>query len=230
VRVSRILIVEDDAKTSAAIELYLRDAGYETAVAANGRRAVELARAKKPDLVVLDRMLPELDGMEVCRVLRAESAVPIIMVTARATLDDRLEGLDQGADDYVTKPFSPRELVSRVRAVLRRAEPREESDGESQLVRAGSLEVDPLRHEVRVAGAGIFVTAAELRILLALARAPGRTFTREELVRRAFGDSHEALDRTIDVHIRNIRRKIEDDPSQPRRIVTVFGVGYKLAD
>jgi len=225
---SRILIVEDDAKTSAAIELYLRDAGYETAVAANGRRAVELARARKPDLVVLDRMLPELDGMDVCRALRAESAVPIIMVTARATLEDRLEGLDHGADDYVTKPFSPRELVSRVRAVLRRAEPREEA--EAALLVVGDLEIDPARHEVRAGGADVFVTAAELRILLALARSPGRTFTREELVRRAFGDDHEALDRTIDVHIKNIRRKIEADPSQPRRIVTVFGVGYKLAD
>ena len=221
----RVLVVEDDPKTSASIELYLRHAGFTSYAAATGDAGLEAARRVRPDLVVLDRMLPGMDGLELCRTLRAESNVPILMLTARSTLDDKVEGLDSGADDYLTKPFSPRELVARVEAILRRFEQSEEP---RTPVVAGDVQIDRERHELRVGGRAVAVTAAELRILTILARAPGRVFTREELVRHAFGHDHEALDRTIDVHIKNLRRKIESDPSRPSRIVTVFGVGYKL--
>jgi DNA-binding response OmpR family regulator len=219
VRARRILIVEDDRKTSASIEMYLRHEGYKTDVAYTGDEGLARARQQSPDLVILDLMLPGRNGLEVCAALRAESKLPIIMLTARSTEDDKLTGLESGADDYVTKPFSPRELVARVRAVLRRAEPALEEHVEPLV--AGDLVLDRTAHEVIVRGRHVELTAAEFRLLETLMRSPGRVFTRDELVEGG-------LDRTVDVHIKNLRRKLELDRANPARIVTVFGVGYKF--
>jgi DNA-binding response OmpR family regulator len=215
----RILLVEDDPKTREMVALYLQREGHEVVTAEDGVRALEAVREHEPHLVVLDLMLPRMDGLAVCRALH--DAVPrpgIIMVTARTTEDDKLTGLDLGADDYVTKPFSPRELMARVRAVLRRA-------SEEDVVSAGEIVVDRGRREVRVGDAEVAITPTEYRLLDALVRAPGRTFTRQELVERAFGDDYEGLDRTVDVHVMNLRRKLGD---AGKAIATVFGVGYKL--
>jgi DNA-binding response OmpR family regulator len=217
-RPRRILIIEDDAKTAASIEMYLRHDGYAAEVARSGDDGLARAKREPPDLVVLDLMLPGLNGFEVCRALRAGSAVPIIMLTARSTEDDKLKGLELGADDYVTKPFSPRELVARVSAVLRRSDAPERRAARED----GDLLLDPDSREVRLRGELVALTVAEFRILETLLRAPNRVFTRDELMH---GD--DALDRTVDVHIKNLRRKIEDDRARPTRIVTVFGVGYK---
>jgi len=225
VHAPRILVVEDDKKTSASIEMYLRHEGYETDIALTGDDGLARATRSRPDLVILDLMLPGMNGLEICRALRSQSAVPIIMLTARSTEDDLLRGLDLGADDYVTKPFSPRELMARVRAVLRRKEP---ADGPQKKIVAGDLVLDPSSHEAVVRGQAVVLTASEFRILETLARAPGRVYNREELMQRSFGDSYDGMDRTIDVHIKNIRRKIESDRNKPAHIVTVFGVGYKF--
>jgi DNA-binding response OmpR family regulator len=215
---SRILVVEDDPRTSASVALYLRHAGYDVDVAASGPEALERAAATAPDLLVLDVMLPGLDGIDVCRALRARSNVAIIMLTARTVEEDRLRGLEAGADDYVTKPFSPRELVARVGAVLRRAKP------SRQPLRIGDVEIDPELREVRRGGR----TVTEFKLLDVLISVPGRAFTREELAERAFGHDHDALERTIDAHIMNLRRKLERDRARPSVIVTVFGTGYRL--
>jgi two-component system alkaline phosphatase synthesis response regulator PhoP len=214
----RILLVEDDPKTRETLVLYLQREGYEVATAADGVEALERARTWEPHLVVLDLMLPRLDGLAVCRELR-ETGMPIVMVTARSTEEDKLTGLDLGADDYVTKPFSPRELMARVRAVLRRV-------AEEDVIEAGELTVDRGAREVRVGGTVVTVTPTEYRLLDTLARAGGRTFTRQELVERALGEEYDGLDRTVDVHIMNLRRKLGE---AGKAIVTVFGVGYKFA-
>jgi DNA-binding response OmpR family regulator len=223
---ARILVAEDDHKQADLIRRYLERDGYSVAVVHDGRSAIEQARQRRPDLLVLDIMMPRVDGLDVCRVLRAESDLPIVMLTARSTEDDLLLGLDLGADDYVTKPYSPRELVARVRTVLRRSK----RAVEERPYRVGELEVDPVRHEVRVAGAAIECTPAEFRILARLAAEPGRAFTRQQLLTEAFGFGHYALDRTVDVHVMNLRRKVELEPSRPRYLLTVYGVGYKLAE
>jgi DNA-binding response OmpR family regulator len=216
----RILLVEDDPKTRGTVALYLQREGYDVATAENGVQALEIARERDPHLVVLDLMLPRMDGLEVCRTLRARANHPaIIMVTARSTEDDKLTGLDLGADDYVTKPFSPRELMARVRAVLRRA-------AEDDLVEVAGITIDRMRRQVRIAGAEVPVTPTEYRLLDVLARAPGRTFTRQELVERALGEEYEGLDRTVDVHVMNLRKKLGD---AGKAVVTVFGAGYKFA-
>jgi DNA-binding response OmpR family regulator len=221
-RARRILIVEDDAKTAASVDMYLRHDGFRTDVARSGPEALDKAKAGKPDLIILDLMLPGLGGLDVCRTLRAGSAVPIIMLTARSTEHDKLLGLELGADDYVTKPFSPRELVARVRVVLRRLELPDDK------IVAGDLVLDPAARELVVRGEPVALTAAEFRLVETLMRAPGRVFTRDELMQRALGESYDRLDRTIDVHIKNVRKKIEVDRANPRRIVTVFGLGYKF--
>jgi DNA-binding response OmpR family regulator len=226
----KILVVEDDAKTGELIKLYLERDGYRVLAAQDGQRALELARHKRPDLIVLDLMLPEVDGLDVCRILRAESRVPIIMLTARTTEDDKLLGLDLGADDYVTKPFSPRELVARVRAVLRRSAAKGEEEHAPSQVRSGDLLVDFVRYEVRMRGIPINLTPKEFKLLETLAREPGRAFSRIDLLERVFGFDYEGLERTVDVHIMNLRKKIEPDPAQPSYIQTVFGVGYKFAE
>jgi len=222
-----VLVVEDDANTAALVRMYLEREGYPVLVAGDGRQAIDLARRKPFGVIVLDVMLPEVDGFDVCRVLRAESDVPIVMVTARATEADTLLALDLGADDYVTKPFRPSELVARVRAVLRRRTPAEPQD---DLLRFGDLQIDARRHEVRLRGNDAGVTRRELQLLLTLAREPGRAFSRMQLLDRAFGVTYEGLERTIDSHIRNLRRKIEDDPESPRYIETVYGVGYRFVE
>ena len=194
--------------------------------AANGVDALEQAAAHRPSLIVLDLMLPGADGLEVCRTVRATTNVPIIMLTARSTEEDKLRGLDSGADDYVTKPFSPRELVARVGAVLRRAEP------PRGVINAGpehEIEIDLGLRLVKRRGRVVSLTATEFRLLEALDSLPGRAFTRAELAQRAFGHGYEALERTIDVHVMNLRRKIEPERGQQSYIVTVFGVGYKFS-
>ena len=215
----RILLVEDDPKTRSTVALYLQREGYDVATAEDGVTALELAREHDPHLVVLDLMLPRMDGLEVCRALRESGHPAIIMVTARSTEDDKLTGLDLGADDYVTKPFSPRELMARVRAVLRRA-------AEDDVLEIAGITLDRTQREVRIGETPVALTPTEYRLLDALARAPGRTFTRQELVERALGEEYEGLDRTVDVHVMNLRKKLGD---AGKAIVTVFGVGYRMA-
>jgi len=217
----RILVVEDEPKTRATLVLYLEHAGFEVVEAATGPEALE---AERPDLVVLDRMLPGLDGLEVCRRLREDGPVPVIFLTARSTEEDRLEGLDLGADDYVVKPFSPRELVARVRAVLRRSP----SAGLPEPLTVGDLTLDPSRRLALLPGREARLTAREFRLLEVLAKAAGHVLSREDLVTRAFGDAFDGYDRTVDAHVANLRRKIEDDPAAPTRVITVFGAGYRL--
>jgi len=224
----KILVVDDDRKTVELIRLYLEKDGYRVLVAHDGGQALDLARQKAPDLVVLDLMLPAVDGLDVCRLLRAEGKLPIIMLTARSTEEDKLRGLDLGADDYLTKPFSPRELVARVRAVLRRVG-EAESDKPAE-ARFGDLVVHFTRHEVRLRGAVVHLTPKEFKLLETLARQPGRAFSRLELLEKVFGLDYEGLERTVDVHILNLRKKIEPDPARPAYIQTVFGLGYKLVE
>jgi DNA-binding response OmpR family regulator len=219
----RVLVVDDEKKIVESCRLYLEHAGYEVVCAYNGEQALAEASDSRPDLVVLDLMLPRVDGLEVCRRLRAGSQVPILMLTARSTEEDKLLGLGLGADDYLVKPFSPRELVARVRAILRRAPPA------GAVLRFGALEIDPERHEVSRGGEPVTLTPREFDLLAALARAPGRAFTRARLVAAAFGEDSEVLERTVDAHVMNLRRKIEDDPAAPRLVVTVPGVGYRFA-
>jgi DNA-binding response OmpR family regulator len=221
-----ILVVDDDRKTVDLVRLYLERAGYDVQVGYDGRQALELARSDPPDLVILDLMLPNVDGLDVCHVLRQQSEqLPIIMLTARTTEADKLDGLETGADDYITKPFSPAELVARVKAVLRRSE----SARQSQLAQFGELTVDHGRHEARLHAQVVPLTRREFRLLQVLARAGGRPVTRQELVERAFGFDYEGLERTVDTHVANLRKKIEADPKRPIFVLTVPGVGYKLA-
>ncbi len=219
----RILVVDDEKKIVESCRLYLEHAGFEVVCAYNGEQALDEARESRPDLVVLDLMLPRVDGLEVCRRLRADSQVPILMLSALSTEADKLAGLNLGADDYLTKPFSPRELVARVRAILRRAPPA------GAPLRFGLLEIDGERHEVRRRGEPVPLTPREFDLLAALARAPGRAFTRARLVEVAFGADSDVLERTVDAHVMNLRRKLEADPAVPRFVVTVPGVGYRFA-
>lgn len=221
-----ILVVDDDRKTVELICMYLEKDGYLVLPAYDGRQALYLARNKQPGLIILDLMLPRVDGLDVCRILRAESKVPIIMLTAKSTEDDKLVGLDLGADDYVTKPFSPRELVARVRAVLRRASAQEDS-GPAE-IRYGELVVDFVRHEARVQEESVHLTPKEFSILETLIKQPGRVFSRLELLEHAFGFDYGGFERTVDVHVMNLRKKIEPDPSQPKFIQTIYGLGYKF--
>ncbi len=223
-----ILVVDDDRKTVDLIRLYLEKDGYRVLVAYDGRSAIDIARDRRPGLIILDLMLPKVDGLDVCRELRAETNVPIIMLTAKTTEDDKLAGLDLGADDYVTKPFSPRELVARVRAVLRRGMAEEKSGPEQILY--GDLKVDFVRHEARVGGAPVRLTPKEFTLLEIMIKQPGRVFSRLELLELAFGFDYQGFERTVDVHVMNLRKKIESDPTQPRYVQTVYGVGYKFED
>ncbi|HKI05870.1 MAG TPA: response regulator transcription factor [Thermoanaerobaculia bacterium] len=226
-----ILIVDDEPQIAEIARDYLRLAGFDVIVAGDGVRALEAARGRRPDLrpdlIVLDLGLPSLDGLEVARTLRKESDVPIIMLTARVTEDDRLQGLEIGADDYITKPFSPRELVARVRAVLRRSE-RRHVDGD--LLRVSDLVVDVARLSVHRGDEPIDLTPTEFQILATLARHPGRVFTRAQLLDAARGTDAEAYERAVDSHVKNIRRKLERDPHAPQYLETVYGIGYKLVE
>jgi DNA-binding response OmpR family regulator len=221
----RILLVEDEAKTAETVRLYLERAGYEVVHAADGRSALAEARSSDYALVVLDLMLPEVDGLTVCRRLRAETAARIILLTARTTEDDRVRGLELGADDYVTKPFSPRELVARVRAVLRRGGA---PDSKPSLRLPGELEIDRVGRRVRIAGRDVPLTATEFDLLRTLAESPKRVFRRSELIDRVLGDGWEGSERTIDAHVAHLRRKLETGGG-PRGVDTVFGVGYRLS-
>lgn len=223
-----VLVVDDDKKTVDLVRAYLERDGYRALCAYDGQAALELAQAQPPDLIVLDLMLPWLGGLDVCQALRARSDVPIIMLTARVAEADKLIGLEAGADDYLTKPFSPRELLARVRAVLRRCGAWSAGDDSPAEIRAGDLLIDTARHEVRLRGQPVPLTPKEFRLLSALARAPGRAFTRAELLARAFGADYDGLDRTVDVHLMNLRRKIEPDPARPIYVQTVYGVGYRF--
>ncbi len=221
-----ILVIDDDIKTVELIRLYLEREKYRVLAAYDGEQALALARQKSPGLIILDWMLPKIDGLDVCRILRAESNVPIIMLTAKATEADTLLGLDLGADDYVTKPFSPRELVARVRVVLRRTNQQEDQPPEE--LRVGPLIIDFRSHEVWRYGELIDLTPKEFKLLETLAREPGRAFSRLELVQRVFGLDYEGFERTVDVHMMNLRKKIELHPNEPAYLQTVYGVGYKF--
>ena len=224
----QILLVEDDLKTVELIRLYLERDGYQVMIAHNGRDGLELARQKRPDLIVLDLMLPRVGGLDICRILRMEqSTVPIIMLTAKSTEDDILLGLDLGADDYITKPFSPRELVARVRTVLRRL-----SDAplpQKQALQFGDLVIDPVRHEASFCGSPLALTPKEFKLLETMGKEPGRAFTRLELLEQVFGFDYAGLERTVDAHIMNLRKKIESQPHALTYIQTVYGVGYRFA-
>jgi DNA-binding response OmpR family regulator len=224
---ARILVAEDDPKQATLIRIYLEREGHAVQVVADGCSALDRYRSRRPDLVVLDVMMPVVDGLDVCRILRAESDVPVLLLTARAAEDDVLLGLDVGADDYMTKPYSPRELVARVRALLRRAGV--VGTGMQAVLRVGDLEIDPGRFEVRVAGRTVTLTAKEFGILEVLAGEPGRVFTRAQIIDRAFGFDQLVLERTVDAHVMNLRRKIEPDAGEPRYVQTVFGRGYRVA-
>jgi len=224
VTAKRVLVVDDDVKTVELVKLYLNRDGYRVLTAYDGVEALRQAREGHPDLIVLDIMLPGIDGLEVCRTLRNESEVPIIMLTARTTDQDKLTGLGLGADDYMTKPFSPRELAARVRAVLRRL-PGERGPNE---IKYGKLTVNFLQHEAYVADEPLNLTLVEFKLLGVLIKEPGRVFSRAQLIEKALGYDFEGFDRTIDVHILNLRRKIEPDPKHPRYIKTIYGAGYKL--
>jgi DNA-binding response OmpR family regulator len=224
---SDVLVVDDDRKTVDLVRLYLERAGYTVRVAYDGRQGLQLALDQRPDLVVLDLMLPFLDGLDVCHALREHvGPLPVIMLTARTTEADKLAGLETGADDYVTKPFSPRELVARVKAVLRRASGDALARSESMF---GQLVVDHRRREARLDGRNVRLTPREFRVLETLAREPDRPFSRQGLVDRAFGLDYDGLERTVDAHVANLRRKIEPNPGRPIYVLTVPGVGYKLA-
>jgi len=221
-----VLVVDDDVKTVELVKLYLNRDGYRVLTAYDGTEALRLAREGHPDLIVLDLMLPGIDGLEICRTLRGESDVPIIMLTAKTTDQDKLIGLDLGADDYVTKPFSPRELAARVRVVLRRL-PGERGPDE---IKHGELTVNFLRHEASLADRPLKLTTVEFKLLGVLAKEPGRVFSRAQLIDEALGYDFEGFDRTIDVHILNLRRKLESDPSHPKYLKTVYGAGYRLSE
>jgi two-component system, OmpR family, alkaline phosphatase synthesis response regulator PhoP len=223
----RVLVVEDDVKTADIVKAYLEKDGYDVVTVHDGWDGLSAARHSSPDLIVLDLLLPGIGGLDICRTLRNESSVPIIMLTALTTEPDKLAGLDIGADDYVTKPFSPRELVTRVRAVLRRTA-EEKASRESAIVAYGDVSLDLEQCSVSVRGQEIYPTPTEFRLLAALVREPGRVFSRTQLVEKALGYDYDGLDRTVDVHILNLRRKIEQDPNHPEYIRTVYGMGYKF--
>jgi two-component system alkaline phosphatase synthesis response regulator PhoP len=222
-----ILVIDDEPKIVKQARDYLEKGGFRVVTAGDGKTALAVARHERPDLIVLDLNLPEMDGLDVCRALRRESDVPIIMLTARVEETDRLIGLELGADDYITKPFSPRELVARVRAVLRRVRGGVHQPG---LIRVGDLEIDLHGHRVARAGESIRLTRSEFNLLTVLAQHPGQTFTREQLLDRLHGVAYDGFDRSIDAHIKNLRRKLELDPAEPRYILTVYGIGYRFTD
>jgi two-component system, OmpR family, response regulator MtrA len=225
---AHVLVAEDDAMQAELIRRSLLAEGHTATVVHDGPAAVEAARRLGPDLVVLDLMLPVLDGYTVCRTLRRDDDIPVLMLTARAAEDDVLLGLEVGADDYMTKPYSPRELMARIRTVLRRSG-RAAGRREDPAVRAAGIVVDPVRHEVHCDGTPVECTPAEFQILLALAGEPERVFSRRQLLQCTRGFDRSSTERAVDVHIMNLRRKIEADPRRPARLLTVFGVGYKLS-
>ncbi|MBX5474848.1 MAG: response regulator transcription factor [Thermoleophilia bacterium] len=224
----RIVVIDDDPSVQEVVRAYLEKDGYHVFVAGTATEGLRLAERIKPGLVVLDLMLPDRSGEDVCREVRRRSDVPILMLTAKASEDERVTGLALGADDYLTKPFSPRELVARVRAILRRTLGGEQPLVEVISLDGGELEIDTVAHEVRKAGEPVELTPSEYKLLTTLARYPGRVYSRFELINHVQGYDYEGYERTIDAHVKNLRRKIEPDPKHPRYVETVFGVGYRL--
>jgi DNA-binding response OmpR family regulator len=225
----KIVVIDDEPSVQEVVRGYLEKDGYLVYVAGNGRDGLALAERAKPGLIVLDLMLPDVSGEEICREIRSRSDVPILMLTAKASEDERVGGLALGADDYLTKPFSPRELVARVRAVLRRTQGAEMPLVEVLSFDEGALEIDTVQHEVRRDGELVELTPNEYRLLVTLARYPGRVYSRFELINHVQGYDFEGYERTIDAHVKNLRKKVEPDPRRPRYVETVFGVGYRLA-
>ena len=223
----KILVVDDELEIVKVVRAYLEQSGFRVLTASDGEVALAMFRHEQPDLILFDLNLPKRDGLEVCRAIRRESNVPIIMLTARVEETDRLIGLEIGADDYIAKPFSPREVVARVRTVLRRATP---AQAQPALITIGELVIDPVKHEVHLQNRSIDLTPSEFNILLALASQPGRAFSRMELLDAAQGEAYEGYERTIDVHIKNLRQKLDDEPRDPTYVLTVYGVGYKFND
>jgi len=221
----RILVVDDEAQIVKVLKAYLEKAGYGVLTAMDGKAALQIFQHDKPDFVILDLNLPGMDGLDVCKAIRRQSEVPVLMLTARVEEADRLIGLELGADDYVIKPFSPREIVARVRTILRRtmAKP-----VESNLLEVGNLRIDLDEHTVSVAGKAVELTPTEFSILVAMAKQPRRVFSRLQIMEQAQGDAFEGYERTIDAHIKNLRMKIEPNPKKPTYIQTVFGLGYRL--
>jgi two-component system alkaline phosphatase synthesis response regulator PhoP len=223
----KILVVDDELDIVKVVRAYLEQSGFRVITASDGQLALTLFRHEQPDLIVLDLNLPKMDGLDVCHAVRRESNVPIIMLTARVAETDRLIGLEIGADDYIVKPFSPREVVARVRTVLRRSAPAVE---QASLIAIGVLTIDPTKHEVQLQDRSIDLTPSEFNILLTLASQPGRVFSRMDLLDAAQGEAYQGYERSIDVHIKNLRQKLGDEPRDPTYILTVYGVGYKFND
>ena len=228
--VQTVLIVEDDRATSDLIDMYLKRDGYRVIVAYDGLEGLRMARDANPNLIVLDLSLPGMGGKEVCETLRGESDIPIVMVTARVEEEDRLAGLDLGADDYVTKPFSPRELTARIRAVLRRTNRNSTTNPDSDELIWNAIRVDQGKHAVVVGERDIDLTPTEFNILGLLMKSPGRVFTRGQVIDQVFGYDFEGFDRSVDAHMSNLRRKVEEGVPSGTYIKTIYGVGYKLAD
>jgi two-component system alkaline phosphatase synthesis response regulator PhoP len=222
-----ILVVDDEPRIADICRDYLQRAGFKVTTAGNGADALAIARSSRPDLIVLDLGLPKMDGLDVTRALRRFANVPIIMLTARVEESDKVVGLELGADDYLTKPFSPRELVARVRAVFRRTDVQ---PGHADVIRASDVVVDVPRMQVRAGNRSIELTGTELELLATLMRQPGRVFTRGQLLDAIRGERVESFERAIDAHVKNLRRKLESDPRAPKYVLTVYGVGYKFTD
>jgi DNA-binding response OmpR family regulator len=230
---SKVLIVEDDQTLLGVLRYNLAKEGYDVVTASDGAQALEVARSEKPEVIVLDIMLPKLDGFEVCRILRREMTVPILMLTAKTEEIDKVVGLELGADDYMTKPFSVREFLARIRAMLRRTEMMKQEvaaskEAQPPVVKIGSLEIDPTRHQVFLSGSVLDLSPREFDLLAFLASNPGRVFSRDYLLERVWGYDYAGDTRTVDVHVRWLRQKIEVDPAHPRHLLTVRGVGYKF--
>ncbi|WP_285746113.1 response regulator transcription factor [Lentzea sp. NBRC 105346] len=220
-----VLVADDDPKNAELVKRYLDREGHDVRVVHDGRAAIDEVRREKPDLLVLDVMMPRVDGLDVCRVLRRESDVPVLMLTARSTADDLLLGFDLGADDYLTKPYDPRELMARIKAILQRTKKTED-----QKVQVGALTIDHLKHEVHMAGRRIECTPVEFKILATLAANPDRVYTRGQLLEQARGIDGFITERTVDVHVSNLRKKLEEQPRRPKYLLTVYGVGYKVTN
>ncbi len=224
----RILVVDDEQKIVEVVKSYLEHSGYEVYEAYNGKQGLEMFEKIDPSLIVLDLMLPDVTGEEICKKIRKQSRVPIIMLTAKVEEEDILKGLDIGADDYVTKPFSPKQLVARVTAVLRRTSEDPVPLSNIFSFNDEDLKIDNLKYEVRKNNKIVNLTPNEYKILMTLIKYPKKTFTREELISMALGDDFEGFDRTVDTHVKNLRQKIEDDPKAPKYILTVHGIGYRF--
>ena len=225
----KVVVIDDELSVQEVVRGYLEKDGYLVYVAGNGKDGLAIAERTKPGLIVLYLMLPDIAGEEICREIRSRSDVPILMLTAKASENERIDGLGLGADDYLTKPFSPRELVARVRAILRRSQGAETPLVETLSFDSGGLEIDTVQHDVRRDGETVDLTPNEYKLLVTLARYPGRVYSRFELINHVQGYEFEGYERTIDAHVKNLRKKIEPDPKHPRYVETVFGTGYRLA-